>query len=315
MKRLKKIFFNDEYYHNLTLRLKLTRFFYRQIHLIIVIGLVIYSKLFRRKQDIQLLDMGMVHKVLNSFWKYSLASVMHKIEEGYYFRGVHINSPSLEIGSGDFITSTCFFYGKRLDIASDIHFGAKTINKISVFRIFDHFARFDAHHLPFKNNSLQDIVMVHIVDHLEDIGTVLKEISRVLKKGGRFYFSGYSKYWLSILNTQAKNKIPVYNSYQYNLMDEKEWDELLKSYGMRVVNHGYYLSGKMARFYYIARFLYHARRNGIKCLEKIPFLNRWYEEMLLNFFIPRCEKDIKKCKERNSGIHIWIQAEKKNPDA
>lgn len=45
----------------------------------------------------------------------------------------------------------------------------------------------DAHHLPFKNESLDGIVIKNVFEHLRDPAVVRKEMYRVLKKGARFY--------------------------------------------------------------------------------------------------------------------------------
>ena len=44
---------------------------------------------------------------------------------------------------------------------------------------------FDAHHIPFKNNSAGNIVMIDVLHHLADPAGFLHEAARVLKTGGR----------------------------------------------------------------------------------------------------------------------------------
>lgn len=44
---------------------------------------------------------------------------------------------------------------------------------------------FDAHHIPFPNNSISNLVMIDVFHHLENPLGFLKEATRVLKPGGR----------------------------------------------------------------------------------------------------------------------------------
>jgi len=145
-----------------------------------------------------------------------LASVAHKLEEGYFYINIELSSPSLEIGSGDFTTSTIFFKGKKIDIGSDIALGLG-VNESAALEIFHNLVAFDAQHIPFTSSSIQDILMVHIVDHIPDLDLMLHEISRVLKDEGNFYFSGYSSDWMTLVGAKRRNRVPVYTSFSvYN---------------------------------------------------------------------------------------------------
>jgi SAM-dependent methyltransferase len=272
--------------------------------------MILYNKVIPKKRPIQELEPELVSRILDSSWKYSIASVMHKLEEGYYFRKISPKSPSLEIGTGNFVTSLCFFHDRQIDVASDVRDFSSLFKQKSVSGIYKNYSLSDVHRIPFKNETFQDIILVHIVDHLPDINITLSELSRVLKKGGNLYFSGYSYYWKKLLKSKLDNKIPVFNSYHYNLFDEKEWEKKVNLHGMNLVDHGYFLTGRMAGFYRLTRFLYHAKRHGLDIFSKIPILDRWYEEMLLNLFIPLCERDLDRCRKNNNGIHIWLHAKK-----
>lgn len=322
----KALLFDDEGFREITLRLRITRFIYWQLHIILVICFIIYNKgllvtrhmfcrVFPQKQRQNIFDGSLIDNILKSYWKYSLYGLMFKIEEGYYYSGLELKSPSLEIGTGDCITSNIFFNGKKIDIASDaawraFDFADAKSSKTSILRIFNNFIAFDVGAIPFKKSSIKDIVMVHIVDHIPDLDSALNEMSRVLQDGGNLYFSGFSDHWRRLLGAKQQQKMPIYYDYHYNLFNHDEWDTILREKGFRQMNHGYFLTGKMARFYYIASLLYFAKRDGLKCFERWQHLDKWYEEMLVNVFIPLCEKDVLNCKRRNKGINFWIHSKK-----
>jgi SAM-dependent methyltransferase len=45
----------------------------------------------------------------------------------------------------------------------------------------------DAHHMPFKNGSLDGVIIKNVFEHLKDPGKVREELKRVVKPGGRIY--------------------------------------------------------------------------------------------------------------------------------
>ena len=40
------------------------------------------------------------------------------------------------------------------------------------------------HGLPFKNESVDELICVHVLEHIEDMKGIMKELHRVLKSGG-----------------------------------------------------------------------------------------------------------------------------------
>lgn len=63
----------------------------------------------------------------------------------------------------------------------------------------------DCNNIPFKNNYFDNIIANHMLFYLKDLNHGLLEISRVLKKGGTFYCSTYSKKHLLEINEIVKN--------------------------------------------------------------------------------------------------------------
>ena len=51
-----------------------------------------------------------------------------------------------------------------------------------------HRADFECERLPWSDNSMDAITCMHLVEHLHDCNLLLREIARLLKRGGRAYF-------------------------------------------------------------------------------------------------------------------------------
>ncbi len=77
----------------------------------------------------------------------------------------------------------------------------------------------DARKLPFKNGSYSTVVSVSVMEHIENAQEVVKEVSRVLKKGGLFVFS--------VPTPELKNNllgVSLLRSLGLKDASEKYWD-------------------------------------------------------------------------------------------
>jgi len=110
----------------------------------------------------------------------------------------YIREPSLEIGCANNKTTNLIFG----DTVKNITYGCDYFMLDHLFKGSDFYKQRNEvinHHigagipLPFKSNSFQSIVMVHIIDHI-DIELWLDDIYRVLRPGGHIIMSGFSKY-------------------------------------------------------------------------------------------------------------------------
>ena len=55
----------------------------------------------------------------------------------------------------------------------------------------------NAYALPFENESFDILCLMDFIEHIDDVPALLKESSRVLKKGGRIYFHTFNKNLIS----------------------------------------------------------------------------------------------------------------------
>ena len=74
-----------------------------------------------------------------------------------------------------------------------------------------HFIQADAHFLPFRNEAFDTVVCYEVIEHVDSPRKVLKEIARVLKKGGRAIISTPNPHYLpKILRLAFKGRYSVH---------------------------------------------------------------------------------------------------------
>ncbi|MFC1711394.1 class I SAM-dependent methyltransferase [Patescibacteria group bacterium] len=117
--------------------------------------------------------------------------------------------------------------------------------------------RGDAQALPFKKDEFEAVLMTDVLEHLEKPALAIKEVSRVLKKGGIFHlvvplegslatFDG----WLKLLFRVNLKKAPVGHLHQFTLKDVKK---ILAKSGFRIIQtrfSGHFLYQFFSLVYY-----------------------------------------------------------------
>ncbi len=107
-----------------------------------------------------------------------------------------IKGKTLNIGAGEVLWIENFlFLGNKNFISSDIdekNLGEKNSAKNKLI--------LDATKIPFRNGELSQTILLDVLEHIKDHEIVLKEINRVLEKGGKFIICVPNDTMLSYLN-------------------------------------------------------------------------------------------------------------------
>jgi 2-polyprenyl-6-hydroxyphenyl methylase/3-demethylubiquinone-9 3-methyltransferase len=60
-----------------------------------------------------------------------------------------------------------------------------------------HFLHGDARAIPFPDGEFDAVCAMDFLEHVEDPGAIVREVARVLRPGGTFFFHTFSRTWLS----------------------------------------------------------------------------------------------------------------------
>lgn len=204
----------------------------------------------------------------------------------------YIMEPSLEIGCADSRTTNMIFEDSIKSITfgceyfMDNFLNGKEGLSDEMFKVIKYYVGGSFRALPFRTGIFNSIIMVHIIDHIVDIGQGLKEISRILKPGGYLVMTGFSKYTFENLPGVRLRKIfskkwsnrykeerlaknnprgsPLKSDFEYdatgqNIFSIEEWRGIAKAYGFEVKDYGFF--GKY--FSYFKDIEYRGYHNSI----------------------------------------------------
>lgn len=119
------------------------------------------------------------------------------------FKMCDMQSPVLEIGIGDGYSSALLSKSKKQKImyGTDLMYGV--LKSARRYGHCDNYVIMDACEIPFPDGSFGTVIMNNLMNHLPNREAALKEIMRVLKRGGHFVFNDNMIGWGTFTWEQA----------------------------------------------------------------------------------------------------------------
>jgi len=142
--------------------------------------------------------------------------------------------PILDVGCGDGIFSEILL-GKGKQIIG-VDFDEIALKEAKKRKVYKKLIKCDAKNLPFSANFFASVLANSSLEHIENLEPVLKEIYRVLKKGGVFILSAPSeKRARYFILGETENKFFKH----INCWSGKTWSSRLKKIGFGQVSYQY----------------------------------------------------------------------------
>lgn len=215
----------------------------------------------------------------------------------------------LDLGCGDgFFAHVAF---GRVDAGIDPD--ERALKEARARRIYKEVKSYDGRKIPYPRSYFSTILCNSTFEHILNIDEVLKEVARIIKKGGMLCFTVPTDSWSNYL---FGNKImgKSYESYfinkskHWNLYSFKKWKGILKKLSFEATYHAHYLDSKKAMWLFdISHYL------SISSLATKKLFNKWVlfpdKEKLLGgiekLIIDKTKQNTKK------GPYLFIAAIKK----
>ncbi len=175
-----------------------------------------------------------------------------KAIEGELFASQRLVPPVLDLACGDGIFAWATYPG-QLNVGIDLDVPA--LAEARCLGIYRHLAAADARALPFRAESFPTVTSVCAVEHMDGLPIVLREVSRVLAVGGRFYLTVPSQQFGDLLLGSriwrvlgCSRRAAAYGarknrrSHHVNILDVEAWRRVLHAESLKVVTTAYLLS-------------------------------------------------------------------------
>jgi len=94
-------------------------------------------------------------------------------------------NPILDFGCGDGFFAKTLLENEKIDVGTDIN--EKIKNEAKKSGVYKKVLFYDGKKLPLTNNRFSSVLSNCVLEHVDDLEPTLKDINRVMKKGGKFY--------------------------------------------------------------------------------------------------------------------------------
>lgn len=156
--------------------------------------------------------------------------------------------PALDLGCGEGIIASAIFSGK-VDFGLDND--EEMVKQAKLSRIYKKVIQADAKNMPLKRGCTKLVFSNSVIEHIKDLEMLLKEVRRILSKGGLFVFtvpsSNFAKYSLISklkinLLTKIYGRMRNKKFNHYHCYSKNQWNKILERQGFRLVKGYYYIS-------------------------------------------------------------------------
>ena len=225
---------------------------------------------------------------------------------------VKFKAPILDVGCGNGFVAKIVLTNRNqkidwgIDLSEDeIAYAKKSgsFKKCQVANVYD---------LPFKSGTFNTVFSNSVVEHIPDLEQALAEMSRVLKKKGRFIITVPTPYLTAYLagvnlfnNLGMKPLADAYGRFfnkmfvHHNLLNHKQWEKVLIKHKLKLVDHHYYHTPEMVKTHELLAYLaipYGISKYFFKHWVVFPkfrkiFIVPWLKKLLYPLYLADVKKD------------------------
>ena len=173
--------------------------------------------------------------------------------EARFYAGLKLPEPTLDLGCGDgHFVSTAFENTLTAGVDLSLESARSALRRPDVYRAV---VQAGGWRLPFGDRAFGSAISNSVLEHIQDVEIVLREISRVLRPGAPFVFTVPSECFSAFLSVRGVlASLGLYSmaraytrffdriSRHYHYHTPEEWCVLLHESGFRVERHMYYFS-------------------------------------------------------------------------
>lgn len=225
---------------------------------------------------------------------------------------VDFKHPILDVGCGDGFVAKVTMTNRKGKIDVGIDLSKDEIKFAKKSGVYKKCIVGSVYNMPFENESFETVFSNSVVEHFPDLSQALSEMSRVLKKNGRFiitvptpyltkYLWGYRFFTSYKLYDFAKHYGKFFNSLfkHYNLYNHRQWEKILMKHSLKLKAHHYYHTQEMVQVHELLAYLaipYGISKIFFKQWVVFPafrkiFIVPWLKKLLYPYYLKNVVKD------------------------
>lgn len=186
------------------------------------------------------------------FW-FAPSDVFLRTADAILWRGIEFTHPILDIGCGDGRIDKLLFMNKsKIDIGLDN--SKEEIKRAMKSKFYKKAVCSDAAKMPFVNETFSMVIANSTFEHIENDVLTIREVSRVLKRNGKFIFSVPTKRFYNILkkHTSDNNEFNNFNKRVSHLhyRTPADWKKILDKNGLIIKKQTFYFSKRALLLWY-----------------------------------------------------------------
>ena len=183
-----------------------------------------------------------------------------------------LKKPILDFGCGDGFFAKILFGNKSIDAGIDID--ERVLPDAKMSGVYKKVFLYNGKKLLFKNGAFSTVISNCVMEHVDGLSGVLKEINRITKKGGRLYMSVMTDKWENHLlggKIFGKKYLLWMRKIQRhpNLLSESDWEKRFNKAGYKVVDKIGYIDQTTSRLIESFHYL------SIDSLISYKFFKKW----------------------------------------
>ena len=194
--------------------------------------------------------------VLFAYFDTSLAHSFWRAQELSLFKraSVSFERPIMDFGCGDGSFSACIF--DDIEFGVDIDKAALSVAK--GYGVHQRLLTFEEMTTELPTASVAAVFSCSVLEHTADLRACIREIARVLRPGGRFFFSVPSPVFTEQMTELIdKSFAEAVNSFMFhrNLLTDSEWKTLLSEHDLEVEHFDNFQTIEFTRQYFCLSLL------------------------------------------------------------
>lgn len=200
-------------------------------------------------QDI--MNREVLSEFVNNFW-FVPSDVLQRSVESRIWSNYEIKTPTLDIGCGNASYTKYLFQGRKIDVGLELNEKeAATARKSNLYKKV---VCASASEVPFKEKTFNTVISNSTFEHIENDVLAVREVARVLRKGGKFMFT------VPLLKLEKEVKEIVNDNGSLKRFNERlshlhyreygEWKNILRKEGLLIEKSIFYFPRDVVKVWY-----------------------------------------------------------------